>query len=89
MSDQWIDKVLSRRMQWLLINGHQVAKKITPAVKLIPVIRGAKGAYDAAMWVGIAGAERGTFGTVAMSSPEIRDYEASAYRSGIGSYRII
>lgn len=89
MSDQWLDKVISRRTQWLLINGHSVAKKITPLVKLIPVIRGVKGAYDLGTWVGIAGAERGTFGTVSMSSPQIRTYEESAYRSGVGSYRII
>lgn len=77
--------MLSPRTQWLLINGHQVAKRITPAVKLIPVVRGIKGSIDAAMWIGEAGAERGTFGTVSMSSPEIRRYE----RSALGSTRVI
>lgn len=89
MSDQLLDKVISRRTQWLLINGHSVVKKITPAVKLIPFIRGVKGSIDLATWVGTAGAERGTFGAIAMSTPEIREFEASAYRSGVGSFMII
>lgn len=89
MSDQWLDKVMSRRKQWLLINGHRTVKRITPAVKLIPIIRGVIGSVDAATWVGTAGAERGTFGAVSMSSPEIRAYDESAFRSGVGSYRII
>lgn len=85
MSDQWLDKILSPRQQWLLIHGHKTAKFITPAVKLIPVMRSIKGAADLAIWVGEVGAERGTFGGVAMSSPEIAKYEASA----LGSTRII
>lgn len=89
MSDQWLDKVMSRRKQWLLINGHRTVKRITPVVKLIPVIRGVIGSVDAATWVGTVGAQRGTFGAIAMSTPEIREYESSAYRSGVGSFMII
>lgn len=85
MSDQWLDKVISRRTQWLLINGHRGVKLITPLVKLIPLIRAVKGSAELAIWVGTAGAERGTFGTVGMRSPEIERYESSA----LGSSRII
>jgi len=58
-------------------------------VKLIPVIRGVKEAAELAIVVATIGAEKGNFGSVAMSSPEIRAYEESAFRTGVGSYSII
>ena len=58
---------------------------VRPLAKKIPTIRLMFASVDLAKDVATIGAERGTFGAIAMSSPEIRRYEHSA----LGSSRII